>query len=80
MFVDYAARGRAFKAAVAALAAEPDRRRRPMNLAPPIPRLERPRRERGDAADATTARPANRTPVKSRAGCASAASATRPTT
>jgi len=38
-----------------------------MNLAPPFPRLERPRREhdpkRGD--DPTTA---NRTPVKSRAG------------
>ena len=66
MFVDYAARGRAFKTAVAALAADPHREERPMNLAPPIPRLERPRRDRPGPADGRAT--ANRTPAKSRAG------------
>ena len=69
MFVDYAARGRAFKASVAALAATRAGRRGPMNLAPPIPRLERPRRAgRRPAARRDDRATANRTPVKSRAG------------
>ena len=42
MFVDYAARGRAFKACRRRARREQSRRRGPMNLAPPIPRLERP--------------------------------------
>ena len=75
MFVDYAARGRAFKDAVAALRRDPHRGRGPVNLNPPIPRLERLRRDGGRPApereepsrplDRTTA---NRTPVKSRTG------------
>ncbi len=67
MFVDYAARGRAFKAAVAALAAERERRTCPMNLAPPVPRLERPAAPPGPAA-VDRSKAVDRTPVKSRPG------------
>ncbi len=66
MFPDYAARGRAFKDAVA----DSDRRpspEGPMNLAPPIPRFGRPigeeeTRERKRTSE--TRRAANRTPTK----------------
>ena len=77
MFVDYAARGRAFKDAVAALAADrTDRRRGPVNLNPPIPRLERlrpggpgrPTEERDDPKKPLDRSTANRTPLKSRTG------------
>ena len=46
---------------------DPRRRRGPMNLAPPIPRLERPRPEDGPARGPDRAT-VNRTPVKSRPG------------
>ena len=67
MFTDYAARGRAFKAAVAALAARRTARRGPMNLAVSIPRLGR---QAGDDLEpiAVERTMVNRTPVKSRAG------------
>ena len=65
MFPDYAARGRAFKAAVAALAADTSREG-PMNLAPPIPRFGRGPADPEATPERTRARDvrrtANRTP------------------
>ena len=67
MFPDYAARGRAFKDAVAALAAT-RAREGPMNLAPPIPRFGRGPADPDATPDRTRARDvrrsANRTPAK----------------
>ena len=56
MFVDYAARGRAFKSAVAGTGRRPQGRR-PMNLAPPIP----PVRSAAGDADAPPSRSGGRT-------------------
>ena len=85
MFVDYAARGRAFKAAVAALAAATATDREgPMNLAPPIPRFGRGPAD-PEATPERDARP-RRPPVgqpdpgQDRRPRSSSASATSPTT